>query len=92
MDTQKDIRPAKQQPMTLICGKCRTENDIKSRNPVRCRDCAYRIMYKKRIKRLVAFDTQRNTEFREMPSFVFGFAVLLLIVVWLFIKILIFMK
>lgn len=63
---------------------------IQSKDPVRSRECTYRTTYKKRIKRLVALDTWRNTEFREMPSFVF--VVLFLTVVWLFIDILNFMK
>ncbi|XP_074174557.1 DNA-directed RNA polymerases I, II, and III subunit RPABC4-like [Rhinolophus sinicus] len=56
MDTQRDIQPPKQQPM--ICGECHTENEIKSRDPIRCRECGYRIMYKKRIKKLVVFDSR----------------------------------
>uniref|UniRef100_A0A8P0T2G8 DNA-directed RNA polymerases I, II, and III subunit RPABC4 n=1 Tax=Canis lupus familiaris TaxID=9615 RepID=A0A8P0T2G8_CANLF len=55
MDTQKDVQPPKQQPMIYICGECHTENEIKSRDPIRCRECGYRIMYKKRTKRLVVF-------------------------------------
>uniref|UniRef100_A0A9L0JTM4 DNA-directed RNA polymerases I, II, and III subunit RPABC4 n=1 Tax=Equus asinus TaxID=9793 RepID=A0A9L0JTM4_EQUAS len=58
MDTQKDVQPPKQQPMIYICGECHTENEIKSRDPIRCRECGYRIMYKKRTKRLVVFDAR----------------------------------
>uniref|UniRef100_A0A2I3H7V2 DNA-directed RNA polymerases I, II, and III subunit RPABC4 n=1 Tax=Nomascus leucogenys TaxID=61853 RepID=A0A2I3H7V2_NOMLE len=53
MDTQKDVQPPKQQPMIYICGECHTENEIKSRDPIRCRECGYRIMNKKRTKRLL---------------------------------------
>ncbi|XP_037676773.1 DNA-directed RNA polymerases I, II, and III subunit RPABC4-like [Choloepus didactylus] len=56
--TQKDVQPPKQQPMIYICGECHTESEIKSRDPIRCRECGYRIMYKRRIKRLVVFDAQ----------------------------------
>ncbi|KAK3511865.1 hypothetical protein QTP70_027461 [Hemibagrus guttatus] len=58
MDSQKDIQPPKQQPMIYICGECHTENEIKARDPIRCRECGYRIMYKKRTKRLVVFDAR----------------------------------
>ncbi|XP_046690934.1 DNA-directed RNA polymerases I, II, and III subunit RPABC4 isoform X1 [Silurus meridionalis] len=58
MDSQKDIPPPKQQPMIYICGECHTENEIKARDPIRCRECGYRIMYKKRTKRLVVFDAR----------------------------------
>ncbi|KAL4629970.1 DNA-directed RNA polymerases I, II, and III subunit RPABC4 [Arapaima gigas] len=58
MDSQKDLQPPKQQPMIYICGECHTENEIKARDPIRCRECGYRIMYKKRTKRLVVFDAR----------------------------------
>ena len=29
------------------------ENEIKARDPIRCRECGYRIMYKKRTKRSI---------------------------------------
>ncbi|XP_045141187.1 DNA-directed RNA polymerases I, II, and III subunit RPABC4-like [Echinops telfairi] len=52
MDPQEDdMQPPKQQPMIYIGGECNTENEIKSRDPIRCRECGYRIMYKKRTKR-----------------------------------------
>uniref|UniRef100_A0A8C4MBI4 Uncharacterized protein n=1 Tax=Equus asinus TaxID=9793 RepID=A0A8C4MBI4_EQUAS len=50
VDTQKDAKPSKQQPMTFIYRKCLTENEIISRDPIRCRECQYRIMYRKRTK------------------------------------------
>ncbi|XP_049730520.1 DNA-directed RNA polymerases I, II, and III subunit RPABC4-like [Elephas maximus indicus] len=73
MDIQKDVQPPKQQPMIYICGECHTENEIKSRDPIRCRECGYRIMYKKRTKRLVVFDALGN-ELRGTSPLVFGFA------------------
>ncbi|KAF8528900.1 hypothetical protein BU17DRAFT_37777, partial [Hysterangium stoloniferum] len=30
---------------------CGATNEIKSREPIRCRECGHRIMYKKRTKR-----------------------------------------
>ncbi|XP_036203512.1 DNA-directed RNA polymerases I, II, and III subunit RPABC4-like [Myotis myotis] len=56
MDTQKNVQSPKQQPMIHICGDCHAENEIKSRDPIRGRECGYRIMYKKRTKILVGFD------------------------------------
>uniref|UniRef100_A0A8C0BI84 RNA polymerase II, I and III subunit K n=1 Tax=Buteo japonicus TaxID=224669 RepID=A0A8C0BI84_9AVES len=41
-----------------IISECHTENEIKARDPIRCRECGYRIMYKKRTKRLVVFDAR----------------------------------
>uniref|UniRef100_A0A3B5JWI0 DNA-directed RNA polymerases I, II, and III subunit RPABC4 n=1 Tax=Takifugu rubripes TaxID=31033 RepID=A0A3B5JWI0_TAKRU len=57
MDTQKDLQPPKQQPMAYICGECHTENEIKARDPIRCRECGYRILYKKRTKRCILVDS-----------------------------------
>ncbi|XP_077990444.1 DNA-directed RNA polymerases I, II, and III subunit RPABC4-like [Glandiceps talaboti] len=46
------------QIMVYICGECHHENEIKARDPIRCRECGYRIMYKKRTKRMVVFDAR----------------------------------
>uniref|UniRef100_A0A674CDU9 DNA-directed RNA polymerases I, II, and III subunit RPABC4 n=1 Tax=Salmo trutta TaxID=8032 RepID=A0A674CDU9_SALTR len=59
MDAQKDVQPPKQQPMIYICGECHTENEIKARDPIRCRECGYRIMYKKRTKRCILLNIFR---------------------------------
>ncbi|CAM9289831.1 unnamed protein product [Bubo scandiacus] len=60
MDSQKDVQPPKQQPMIYICGECHTENEIKARDPIRCRECGYRIMYKKRTKRCILLHVHLN--------------------------------
>jgi len=48
--------PVKTQVMIYICGDCHRENEIKAKEAIRCRECGYRIMYKKRTKRMVVFD------------------------------------
>ncbi|XP_078383339.1 DNA-directed RNA polymerases I, II, and III subunit RPABC4-like [Oculina patagonica] len=55
---QTQSQGANKQAMIYICGECHTENEIKSRDPIRCRECGYRIMYKKRTKRMVVFDAR----------------------------------
>jgi len=45
-------------PMAYICGECHNENELKAKDPIRCRECGYRIMYKKRTKRLIVFDAR----------------------------------
>ena len=35
-----------------------SENEIRPRDAIRCRECGYRIMYKKRTKRLIVFDAR----------------------------------
>ncbi|XP_036075568.1 DNA-directed RNA polymerases I, II, and III subunit RPABC4-like [Rousettus aegyptiacus] len=56
VDTQKDIQSPKQEPMICICEDCHTENEIKSRDQIKCRECGHRMMCKTRTKRLVGFD------------------------------------
>ncbi|MBN3308460.1 RPAB4 protein, partial [Amia calva] len=62
MDPQKDVQPPKQQPMIYICGECHTENEIKARDPIRCRECGYRIMYKKRTKRRILLLKEKHQQ------------------------------
>jgi len=45
-------------PMVYVCGECHNENEIRARDPIRCRECGYRIMYKKRTRRLIVFDAR----------------------------------
>ena len=45
-------------PVIYICGECHRENAIRGREPIRCQECGYRILYKKRTKRLIVFDAR----------------------------------
>ncbi|KAF2902580.1 hypothetical protein ILUMI_03606 [Ignelater luminosus] len=53
-----DSKETAKTPMVYICGECHSENEIRPRDPIRCRECGYRIMYKKRTKRLIVFDAR----------------------------------
>ena len=53
-----DASGAVRHPMIYICGECHSENEIRPRDAIRCRECGYRIMYKKRTKRLIVFDAR----------------------------------
>ncbi|KAF2368682.1 RNA polymerase archaeal subunit P/eukaryotic subunit RPABC4 [Trinorchestia longiramus] len=44
--------------MTYVCGECHMDNEMRTRDPVRCRSCGYRILYKKRTTRLIVFDAR----------------------------------
>ena len=57
MDGDKEAAVVKT-PMIYICGECHSENEIRPRDAIRCRECGYRIMYKKRTKRLIVFDAR----------------------------------
>ena len=43
---------------TYICGDCGANNEIKPTDPIRCRMCGYRIMYKMRTKNLIQFEAR----------------------------------
>ncbi|KAL9182930.1 hypothetical protein ACHAXT_004209 [Thalassiosira profunda] len=40
------------------CGDCGARNLIKGGDPVRCRQCGFRILYKTRTKRLIQFEAR----------------------------------
>eukprot|EP00752_Nemacystus_decipiens_P010889 g9682.t1 len=44
--------------VTYLCGDCGSDNLIKAKDPIQCRQCGYRIMYKKRTKRLIQFEAR----------------------------------
>lgn len=41
-----------------ICGECHSENEIRIKDPIRCRECGYRILYKKRCRKLMVYDAR----------------------------------
>ena len=41
-----------------ICGNCGLQNRVKAGEPIQCRECGYRILYKKRTKRVVQFEAR----------------------------------
>lgn len=44
--------------MVYICGDCGADNEIKAKDAIRCRECGYRIMYKKRTQRIIQFEAR----------------------------------
>ncbi|KAJ2820162.1 DNA-directed RNA polymerase core subunit rpc10 [Coemansia erecta] len=40
------------------CMDCGQLNEIKPREPIRCLDCGYRILFKERTKRMVQFEAR----------------------------------
>eukprot|EP00401_Gymnodinium_catenatum_P034769 CAMPEP_0117524134 /NCGR_PEP_ID=MMETSP0784-20121206/35090_1 /TAXON_ID=39447 /ORGANISM="" /LENGTH=71 /DNA_ID=CAMNT_0005320275 /DNA_START=69 /DNA_END=284 /DNA_ORIENTATION=- len=53
------VKPAEPPPLvhvvTYICGNCGSDVELKSSDAVRCRDCGYRILFKKRAKKPVQY-------------------------------------
>ncbi|KIM27589.1 hypothetical protein M408DRAFT_330022 [Serendipita vermifera MAFF 305830] len=46
------------QDVQYLCADCGVENEIKSREPIRCKACGHRIMYKKRTSKMVQFEAR----------------------------------
>ncbi len=44
--------------VAYIYGDCGTENTLKQGDVIRCRECGYRILYKKRTNRIVQFEAR----------------------------------
>ena len=53
--------------MEYICADCAATNEIRPREPIRCRECGHRVMYKKRTKRMVCTATI-DVKWRTSPS------------------------
>lgn len=53
MDTE-----TRTQGIEYFCADCQEEAKIKPKDHIRCRACGYRILYKKRTKRLIVFDAR----------------------------------
>ncbi|KAI0650020.1 DNA directed RNA polymerase [Trametes meyenii] len=51
------VAPPRQE-MEYLCADCGAKNEIRSREPIRCRECGHRIMYKKRTNRMVQFEAR----------------------------------
>ncbi|RKO96933.1 hypothetical protein CXG81DRAFT_14123 [Caulochytrium protostelioides] len=66
--------PQQTNEVTYVCGECGVDNEIKPREPIRCRDCGHRIMYKKRTTRsklTIASDPRRGSvcfRFGKQPT------------------------
>ncbi|CAI5476911.1 unnamed protein product [Closterium sp. Yama58-4] len=47
-----------QEPVTYMCGECGADNTLKPGDVIQCRECGYRILYKKRTRRIVQFEAR----------------------------------
>ncbi|GBC04477.1 hypothetical protein RclHR1_00570033 [Rhizophagus clarus] len=44
--------------MLYNCADCGAENEIRPKEPLRCKECGHRIMYKQRTKKMVQFEAR----------------------------------
>lgn len=56
-EDQKDVSMRKQ-GIDYFCADCQEEIQIRPKDQIKCRSCGYRILYKKRTKRLIVFDAR----------------------------------
>ncbi|KAI6179826.1 DNA-directed RNA polymerases I, II, and III subunit RPABC4 [Aphelenchoides besseyi] len=59
--SQKASSSAAQKPlaaMIYICGECNGENEIRTKDQIRCRECGHRVLYKKRTRNLIVYDAR----------------------------------
>ncbi|KAK6947275.1 RNA polymerase archaeal subunit P/eukaryotic subunit RPABC4, partial [Dillenia turbinata] len=57
------------EPVSYICGDCGMDNTLKPGDVIQCRECGYRILYKKRTRRsmLLISLTTRLVDLRQIP-------------------------
>ncbi|KAH8789325.1 DNA-directed RNA polymerases I, II, and III subunit RPABC4 [Hyaloscypha finlandica] len=46
--------------INYLCGDCNAKVPLKRGDPIRCKECGHRVLYKERTKRLVCFKEMRN--------------------------------
>ncbi len=56
--TTNAANPISSKTMIYVCGECHKDNELKSTDVIRCNECGYRILYKKRTKRLIVYDAR----------------------------------
>ncbi|CAL5342204.1 unnamed protein product [Camellia sinensis] len=54
------------EPVSYICGDCGQENTLKPGDVIQCRECGYRILYKKRTRRIL-FSMKHAEDARKVP-------------------------
>lgn len=46
------------EPVSYLCGDCGADNALKPGDVIQCRECGYRILYKKRTRRIVQYEAR----------------------------------
>ncbi|MGV7354891.1 Rpo12/RPC10 RNA polymerase subunit family protein, partial [Mycobacterium kansasii] len=53
-----DPQPPQAESVSYVCGDCGQENTLKTGDVIQCRECGYRILYKKRTRRIVQYEAR----------------------------------
>ncbi|RDW66272.1 hypothetical protein BP6252_09907 [Coleophoma cylindrospora] len=44
--------------VNYLCGDCNSKVALKKGDPIRCKECGHRVLYKERTKRMVQFEAR----------------------------------
>ncbi|KAI9792601.1 MAG: DNA-directed RNA polymerase core subunit rpc10 [Piccolia ochrophora] len=44
--------------VTYVCGDCNSKVALKRGDPIRCKECGHRVLYKERTRRMVQFEAR----------------------------------
>ncbi|KAI1003862.1 hypothetical protein K3495_g4343 [Podosphaera aphanis] len=44
--------------INYLCGDCNAKVPLKRGDPIRCKECGHRVLYKERTKRMVQFEAR----------------------------------
>jgi len=58
MDVVNDSNPAGVVKIKYLCGSCGNDESLGPHDPIQCRSCGYRILYKVRTKRMVQHEAR----------------------------------
>ncbi|OQO04863.1 hypothetical protein B0A48_07880 [Cryoendolithus antarcticus] len=52
------IEDSSAKPVNYLCGDCDNKVALKRGDPIRCKECGYRVLYKERTSRIVQFEAR----------------------------------
>ncbi|KAJ9627860.1 DNA-directed RNA polymerase core subunit rpc10 [Taxawa tesnikishii (nom. ined.)] len=55
---QQPTMEAIDKPVAYLCGDCDTKVTLKRGDPIRCKDCGHRVLYKERTSRMIQFEAR----------------------------------
>lgn len=55
MDSKNTSEKGKESPFIYMCGSCGRDVLLKKGDPIRCKSCGYRILFKKRKMRCIYY-------------------------------------
>ncbi|KAH9827133.1 DNA-directed RNA polymerases II, IV and V subunit 12 [Teratosphaeria destructans] len=45
-------------PVNYLCGECDAKVVLRKNDPIRCKECGYRVLYKERTNRMIQFEAR----------------------------------